>query len=141
MVGTACTRFCPPSALDALWWAKSRTRRAPSPTPCQAILTTLRRDPIHLGQFLTRERPSDGAGVHGDLLRCAGAGNDARHRRLRQQPREGKLHQAAAARAAECFQRADDAPVALADETLGMARAVGEAAVAGHGIAPVLSGE
>src|SRR6476659_1208817 len=78
----------------------------------------LRRDPVEFGQLLLRRRPVRGADVLLDLLRRGGPGDDARHHGIAQQPAEREFEHGAAATGGKCFERADDAPVALADELL-----------------------
>src|SRR5262249_10422457 len=78
-------------------------------------------DPIDLGEVLRRQRPPRGALVLLDLLRRGSAGDDAGDRAVAQQPAKRQLEHGAAPARGECLEFADDAPVALADELLGVA--------------------
>src|SRR5512144_1309562 len=104
--------------------------------------TLPRRDPVEFGQLLLRRRPVHGADVLLDLLRRGGPGDDARHNGIAQQPAEREFEHGAAATGGKCFERADDAPVALADELLRMTLVLRQPRARRHWrAAPVLAGE
>src|SRR5258707_15691516 len=86
----------------------------------------LKRDPVDLGQVLRRQRPAGCAHILLHLLRRRGAGDDAGHDAVAQEPTERQLEQRVTAPFGECLELADDAPVALAGEGLRVARILGQ---------------
>src|SRR5260370_31196659 len=86
----------------------------------------LERDPVDLGQVLRRQRPAGRAHILFHLLCRRGAGDDAGHDAVAQEPTECQLEQRVTAPFGKCLKLADDAPVALAGEALRVARILGQ---------------
>src|SRR5262249_5662932 len=118
---TSALERCAHISLDHRTFLRSMSRWK-SRTMTQGLrVLLLQGDPIDLGQVLRRQRPPRGAHVLLDLLRRGGTGDDAGDRALAQQPPKRQLEHGVSPARGECLEFADDAPVALVDELLGVA--------------------